>query len=251
MLSTDVVKVRLRDVMPDFVVSTSEIRCVCVRGFLREVVDAFKILKVRFSLEYLSGVTRKRLYSDMIDVCLPVPIYRQVYPVGTGENVLKRVKRMPIRSSVKTFFFMLHSGTLPVKPWLQEKGLYVHPWTLDCRLCKKPETIEHIFLDCWDAVFHWDILQRTLKKELPLTPYGIRYLPVVNNDGVPYDMFMALSLHAMWKTRMAVENADKDARTTIEYFIESVAYIREVYKTKPEQPEWLPMLDVLARFKKF
>lgn len=128
-------------------------RCVRVRGFLREVVDAFRILRVRFSSEYLSSVPRKRLYKYMIDVCLPVAVYRQLYAVGTGKDVLKRVKRMPVRSSVKSFFFKLHSGTLPVKPWLQEKGLYVHPWTLNCRLCKKLETIEHIFLDCWDAVF--------------------------------------------------------------------------------------------------
>lgn len=246
-----VVQARLRDVIPDYVVSTSEMRCVRVRGFLREVVDAFRILRVRFSSEYLSSVPRKRLYKDMIDVCLPVPVYRQLYAVGSGKDVLKRVKRMPVRSSVKSFFFKLHSGTLPVKPWLQEKGLYVHPWTLNCRLCQKLETIEHIFLDCWDAVFHWDILQRTLKKDLPLTPYGIRFLPVNNDGGVPYDMFMALSLHSMWKTRMAVQNAEEDARTVREYFIESVAYIREVYRVMPEEPEWLPILDVLAQFKMF
>lgn len=86
-----------------------------MRGFLREVVDAFKILY------------------DMTGVCLPVPVYHQLYAAGPVKNVLKRLKRMPARSSIKSFFFKLHSGTLPVKPWLQEKGPYVHPWTLNWR----------------------------------------------------------------------------------------------------------------------
>lgn len=62
---------------------------------------------------------------------------------------------------------------------------------------------------------------------------------------------MVLSQHSMRKTRMAAQNADEDARTVREYFIESVAYIREVYKAMPEEPEWLPILDVPAQFKKF
>lgn len=157
---------------------------------------------------------------------------------------------MPVRPTVKTFFFQLHSGTLPVKPWLQEKGLFV-PWSINCLLCRKPETVEHIFLDCWDAVFLWDILQRTLKKDLPLTNYGIRFLSVDNEGGVPYDMFMLLGLHSLWRTRMAVRNADVNPRQAREYLIESAIYVREVYETLTEKPEWVPILDRLVSMKQF
>lgn len=245
-----VLQVRLCHALPDFVVSSSKVDCPGVRGFLHEVVRAFQFLKVRFSLEYLSVVSRKRLYRDLVDVVLPEPLYRSSYCAGPGKDVLKRVKKMPVRPSVKTFFFQLHSGTLPVKPWLEEKGIFV-PWSVNCLLCRKPETINHIFLDCWDAVFHWDILQRTLKKDLPITEYGIRFLPTSSEGGVPYDMFMVLSLHSMWRTRMAVRHADADARPVRDYFIESVAYIREVYKAQEEQPEWLPVMDTLVALKAF
>lgn len=245
-----VLQVRLRDALPDYVVSTDYTRGASVRGFLREVVWAFNFLKVRFSLDYLSSVTRKCLYRDLIDISLPVPLYRSMCSSGSGKDVLKRVRGMPVRSSVKTFFFQLHTNTLAVMPWLEEKGFFV-PTGINCRVCNKPETVEHIFLDCEDAVFHWDILQRTLKKQLPVTPYGIRFLPTDNAGGVPYDMFMALSLHSVWKTRMAVRHADPNARPAREYFIESIAFIRDVYKTQTEQPEWFPILDALVNLKRF
>lgn len=248
-LST-MLQVRLRDVLPDFVVSSRGTGRRSVRGFLSEVVGALNILRVRFTLEYLSSVSKKKLYKDLLDVMLPVPHYRAIYLDDVCSDVLKRVKKMSVRPSVKTFFFKLHSGTLPVKPWLQEKGLFV-PWTVNCLLCRKPETIDHIFLDCWDAIFHWDILQRTIKKDLPLTPRGIRFLTVENEGGVPYDMFMALSLHAMWKTRMAVQHADVDVRSVRENFIESVAYIRDVLKAQDEQPLWFTLLNDLVTLKRF
>lgn len=89
---------------------------------------------------------------------------------------------MSVRSGCKTIFFQLHSGTLSVNY---------------CRLSDKVETIEHIILDCWDAIFHWEILQKTLKKDLPLPPFGIRLYPTENEGGVPYDMFMLLSWHSL------------------------------------------------------
>ncbi|XP_042147230.1 uncharacterized protein LOC121836404, partial [Ixodes scapularis] len=70
-----VLQVRLRNALSEFVVSSSDVRCTRVRGFLREVILAFHFLKVRFSLEYLSEVTRKRLYKDLVEVVFPVPLY--------------------------------------------------------------------------------------------------------------------------------------------------------------------------------
>lgn len=171
-----VIQVRLSSSLPEWVVSSTNERTRTPTGFLREVVMSFSLLKAHFSNEFLTSVTRKKLYSDLVDVFLPHPVYRMMYNLGPERNVLKRVRKMPVRSSAKTFFFQLHSGTLLVKPWLQSKGFFV-PWSVNCIICKKPETIEHIFLDCHDSVFLWDVLKRTLKKDLPLSPFGIRFLP--------------------------------------------------------------------------
>ncbi|CAN7949791.1 unnamed protein product [Ixodes hexagonus] len=157
---------------------------------------------------------------------------------------------MPVKPSMKTFFFKLHCSALPVKPWLEAKGFFV-PWSVNCLLCKVPESIEHVFIDCWDAVFLWDVLQRTLKKDLPLTAHGIRFLPLENEGGIPYDMFMLLGLHSLWRTRTGVHNADVNVRSAREYFIESVAYIRKVYRSLPEPPDWLRVLDDLVSLKRF
>lgn len=248
-LST-VINVRLQRHLPEFIVSSTQCMGRSVSGYLREVILPFRFLSVRFSREYLSTVMRKRLYGDLVETMMPVPLYQANYIGTAGQDVLRRVKKMPVKPSVKSFFFKLHTNTLAVKTWLHEKGLFV-PWDTDCRLCKTPETVEHVFINCWDAVFHWDVLKRTLKKELPISPHGIRYLPVVNDGGIPYDMIMLLSLHALWKTRKSVDNADTHARPVRENFIESVCYIRDVYQAQHDPPEWTSVLYILACLKKF
>lgn len=117
--------------------------------------------------------------------------------------------------------------------------------------CKKPQTVEHVFRECWDPVFHWDILQRTLKKEFFWTMHGIRFLSVENDAGIPYDMFMILTLHSIWKTRMAVRHADVGVREVRDNFIESVTYIPDMYQAQLEPPNWMPVLDELVQLKRF
>lgn len=185
---------------------------------------AYKFLRARFSCEYLAGVKRRKLYKDLVDILLPVPLYRTIYSAKSGSDVLKRVKHMYVAPGAKSFFFRLHTGTLEVKTWLQEKGMYV-PWRVHCFLCRKPETIEHVFLECWEGVFFWDILQRTLKKDLPLDPQGIRFLTVDNEEGVPFDAVMLLGLHCIWKACMAARHVDIDARSAQEYFRESCGQV--------------------------
>lgn len=245
-----VIQVRLASALPEFVITCSEYSGQGVTGYMREVIMSFRLLRARFSLEYLSNITKRKLYKDLIDVMLPTPIYRAVNCGGPGNDVLKRVRRMPVNSTVKSFFFKLHTNCLPVKTWLHEKGIYV-PWSVDCSLCKKPETIDHAFIDCWDAVFHWDILQRTLKKELPITPIGIRFLPTDNSDGTPCDMFMLLSLHSLCKTRMAVRHVDVKVCSVRENFIASIANLRAQYRAQADPPEWVAILDELVNFKHF
>lgn len=240
-------QVVLASELPSFLVSScGQISGVSSR-FLREVVFSFNFLSSRFSVEYLGSVTKRVMYKDLVSVVFPVPLYRNVYAGGPGQNVLKRVKKMWVTPSVKTFFFNLHTGTLPVLVWMQERGLYV-PWGTDCRLCKKPETVEHVFIDCWDAVFYWDVLQRALQKDLPVDAYGIRFLPVVSNE-YPYDAIMLLGLHSIWRSRIAVRNSDPRARSVQEYFVESVARIREVMVSEKSDEEVLSLFSKLSKLK--
>ncbi|CAN7943218.1 unnamed protein product [Ixodes hexagonus] len=146
-----VCQVRLGRALPHIVVSSQCVLSGGIHGYFREVVQATRFLCTRFSLEYLSGVTRKQLYRALVDAVLPVPLYRSLYSVGPGQDVLQRVKKMPVPPGVKTFFFKLHTGVLPVKTWMEDKGMFV-AWSVNCFLCKKPETVEHVFLDCWDGI---------------------------------------------------------------------------------------------------
>lgn len=50
---------------------------------------------------------------------------------------------------------------------------------------------------------------------------------------------------------MSVRHADVDVRSVRENFIESVAYMREVYKAHKEPPDWLPLFDELVKLKRF
>ncbi|CAN8002159.1 unnamed protein product [Ixodes hexagonus] len=177
-------------------------------------------------------------------------MYRAVDCAGPGQDVLQRVKRMMVPPAVKTFFFKLHTGTLTVKTWMAAKGMFV-PWGDHCFVCKKPETIEHVFLECWDGVFLWDVLQRTLKKDFPLDMHGIRYLPVESEDGVPFDMLMLLGLHSIWRSRMATRHADIKAREAGEYFRESMAVLIEVHRAQQCVPEWVPRVELLLTIKTF
>lgn len=240
-------QIMLSSAIPEFIVSSCSARRYTVSRFLREVVWSFRFLRVRFSVEYLASVTPRQLYKNLVGQLFPAPLYRTLYCEGPGKNVLRRVKNMAVAPGVKTFFFKLHTGSLPVKTWLEEKGLFV-PWGSNCLLCRKPETVEHVFLDCWDAVFYWDVLQRTLKKDLPLTPCGIRYL-TTENDVVQYDQIMLLGLHSIWRSRMAVRHCDLDARSVCAYFVEHVCKLREVLKQQDCADDVLSLMDQLAVMK--
>ncbi|XP_075539189.1 uncharacterized protein LOC142573838 [Dermacentor variabilis] len=55
---------------------------------------------------------------------------------------------------IRFFFFRLHVEVLPVKTWLHDKGFFV-PWSTDCPLCPYPESLQHVFLFCVNAVLFW------------------------------------------------------------------------------------------------
>ncbi|XP_077546895.1 uncharacterized protein LOC144159348 [Haemaphysalis longicornis] len=188
---------RIRYHLPFLLFSTGKVNKKPPWGFLKEVEDTFHFLTARFSLEYLFSLSRKVMTKTLIHNLSPVPLYRQPYLRYHKNNVLDRVKRMCVPPNAKTFFFKLHSQTLPVKTWLREKGMLI-PWSDNCRLCNQPETIDHCFVLCRDTVFFWDVLQRTLKKDIDLTPYTIRFLPFEDANRVPYDVFVLLGLFSLW-----------------------------------------------------
>lgn len=136
-----------------------------------------------------------------------------------------------------------------MKPWLEEKGIFV-PCSINCIIWNKPVTIDHLFLDGWDAVFLWNILKRTLKKELPGTAYGIRFLPTDITGGLLYDMVVFMCMHSLWNTGMAVRNADADVRPAREYFIDNAMYIREICRNQDEAQAWINALDDLVSLKR-
>ncbi|CAN7937033.1 unnamed protein product [Ixodes hexagonus] len=151
-----VIQTKLAWHLPAFLVSSCGEQPSKIGGFLREVVDTYNFLSVRFSSDFLSSVNRRGLSNALYATLFPEPLYRAVHRQSPGQDVLCRVKKMAIQPRAK------------MKAWLHEKGIFV-PWTTNCLLCKTPETIEHVFTFCWDALLFWDVLQRTLKKDLEIT----------------------------------------------------------------------------------
>ncbi|XP_075744390.1 uncharacterized protein LOC142803182 [Rhipicephalus microplus] len=220
-------------------------RCqgIALREFLKEIVDTVNFLKARFSLEYLYTIDRTNLTSALVNNLFPEPDYRKPYSLLPGHDVLFRLRRICISPSAKTFFFKMHTSTLPVKTWLNKKSIYV-PWTVNCRLCNQPETIEHCFIHCRDAFYFWDILKRTLRKELPITVHGIMFLPFKKSliDKTHYDLFMPSGLYSLWKSRV-IDRHTEPPRSTRSVFREAAAQIRSVVETFDPVPERLPVLD--------
>lgn len=106
-----VIQMTLADAIPFFVVSSCSPEHRKLSSFLREVVEACRFLSVRFSLQYLSTVTRKRLTRDLIESVFPEPLYRSMFHAGPERNVLSRVKKMTIAPSIKTFLVFSYTPT--------------------------------------------------------------------------------------------------------------------------------------------
>lgn len=153
-----VLQCKLAFFVPTFVVSSCFSESPRLAGFLKEVADYFSFLNARFLINYLSSVSRKWLVRDLKEMRFTIPLYRSSFSDGPRQDFLQRVKKMSIAPRVKTLFFKLHTATQLVKPWLQDKGLYV-PSTIKCYLCQAPEAINHIFIECWDAIFLKGVLK--------------------------------------------------------------------------------------------
>lgn len=213
-------------------------RSLQLTGFYKEVVDSIKFLMVRFSPEYLFSVSRRTLNADLVDTLFPVPIYRQVALPCPGLDVLCRVKKMSIKPNLKSFFFKVHTSTLPVKAWLQQKGFFV-PWSTNCRFCRVPETINHIFLDCTEAQFFWDDIQmQVLQRRLHLNPHTIRFLPLRPEEDTPYDVIILIGMFCLWKLRMADRN-EEPLTPPLEYFKIEIHQLKLACMQRLQVPRWL------------
>lgn len=115
------------------------------------------------------------------------------------------------------------------------------PWSVKCRLCSLPETIEHCFISCKDAFLFWDVLKRTLKKDLYVMPYSIRFLPVHPGVVVPHDLFILVGLHSLWGCRM-IDRNDGHPRTTMSLFIEMITHVGNIYDFQGALPDWHGLL---------
>ncbi|XP_075535109.1 uncharacterized protein LOC142570632 [Dermacentor variabilis] len=236
-------QVTLVNALPDLIVSSNFSSRLCLWGFMQEVYLAIRFLTVRFSTEYLYSVSRKTLYKDLLSMLFPPPFYRSLYIQWPGHDVLKRVRKMYISPCCKTFFYKLHSETIPVKTWLQKKGISVS--SVNCRLCDVPETIEHCFISCTDAILFWDVHQRTLKKDFDINAHTVRYLLPTADNSAPFDMFFLIGMHSLWKTRMMDRNAETVVPTRVN-FIQMTLHLKQVYDGLDTQPDWYPILRTVC-----
>lgn len=58
-------------------------------------------------------------------------------------DALARVRKMPVSSHSKKFFYKLLTETLSVTAWLGQKDTFVYP--INCSLCDVSEIMEHFF----------------------------------------------------------------------------------------------------------
>lgn len=103
-----------------------------------------------------------------------------------------------------------------------------------------PETIEHCFIVCKDAILFWDVIHRNLQKYFDLNSHSIRYL-VAPYEDVPFDMFLLIGLHSLWKSRMQDRNAEKTISSR-SHFVQMIIHLKDIYDQEECQPAWYPLL---------
>ncbi|KAM7294320.1 hypothetical protein ISCGN_023826 [Ixodes scapularis] len=123
--------------------------------FYSEIAEAIQFFLALFSWDYLTTITKRKLYWDTVAATFPPPLYRPP-PVPEGAARLFRfVRRLPAPTATKDFFVRMHMEVLPVKSWLHGKGVFVS-WSLNCDLCGNTETIQHVLVECSNAYLFWD-----------------------------------------------------------------------------------------------
>lgn len=79
---------------------------------------------------------------------------------------------------------------------------------MNCRFCKVPEDIDHVFIFCLEAQFFWDDLKNLLRRELLLNPHTIRFLPLPPEEPLRLDVVILVGLFSLWKLKLADRNEE-------------------------------------------
>lgn len=75
-------------------------------------------------------------------------------------------------------------------------------------LCKMPENIDRVFVQCRDVNPFWGVLQRALKKDIYISPHNIAYIPIRKNVSLKYDVLVIFELYSTWLSRVSVRHAN-------------------------------------------
>lgn len=127
-----------------------------------------------------------------------------------------------------------------MKTWLRSRDIFVS--SVDCPLRDVPETIEHCFISCRDAILFWDVLQRTLQKDFVLNPHSVRYLLPASCNDVAFDMLLLIGMHSLWKTRMLQRNAEPIISSTAHFIKMVTSAKRCIVRANQSQQEWYTAL---------
>ncbi|CAN8033127.1 unnamed protein product [Ixodes persulcatus] len=151
-------------------------------------------LRVRFVT-----APKEKLRWDTLEVLLPAPLYRTVPAPQCASGLFKQVRKLPVPATSKDFFVRLHLGVLPVKLWLDNRGIFM-PWSTNCDLCGANETLPHVFVECSNAYLFWFEMRKDLGVDFPIDWHVFRYLHVEGTDTAPsmvLPSIVLLGLHAI------------------------------------------------------
>lgn len=168
--------------------------------FHKEVAQALALLEQHFSWEDPLTATPRKLYWDLVYEVLPRPLYRQP---PSCDNVLKRVRTLPVLKGSNDFFFRLHMGVLPSKARFKDRGLFVHDST-GCLLCGQREMAEHVPIQCNTVNIFWDKLQTSFTERWELTWSHLHRLNAPSKNKVLQDCVLVLGLHSLCRARVDV-----------------------------------------------
>ncbi|CAN7943482.1 unnamed protein product [Ixodes hexagonus] len=212
--------------------------------YYREIKDAVKFFEQRFSWEYLNKVKRKRLYWDVIDLTMPPPLYRQMFPKSEISDVFKRLMMYPVRPGTKYFFVRFHTEVLPVKTWERQKGFFL-PWGVNCALCPFEETLQHTFLYCTNAELFWAELRAELKVKLYPTWFDMKFLDAGRHERSQcFELLILIGLHAIWNSRTDHTLVRERGKPAWRHFLEGFHYTCSIIKeTSFEETEHWSALE--------
>lgn len=216
-----------------------------VLSFYSEMASAISQLERLFSWEYLLTVKRVALYWATVEALLPFPIYRSPGVDGGKSDVLRRIRSMPVPTATRDVFFRFHAGILPVKTRQADRGFFV-PWSTGCHLCGRPETSEHVFAECGNAVFLWAELQDFYKIEIDTSYEALRFLKCSTTAEAKEitDIVVTLAVHALWRTRVDVVECALHPRPAWRHFINKAEWTVSVLHAREDSRD---LGDVIAR----